>query len=316
MKENEEKKNFKTASMSRVRIVYIEVRYMKFKECNSTDDFLRFFNNNDLSSRHTNFYHYTSIINVDQILKSKQLRLTPLSKSANDLVEREYYEHLGNNIFSLCLSTGTSESLPLWYLYSGIDGCGARIGLKKKTFCQIVESPVFQLIEVEAQYPCREVNEPITLQSEDYTFLCRDILYIGQDPQKINTYRIKYNSQVINDISKDTADKLQHEYQRFVKGLIWFYEKETRIQVEITNTKLLDTAKSYVVALKLDNIYEDLLVRLAPELGEINADFFDEYDGIRDWAYTKLQKSDFSGQLKMDLKSKLCRECNKSEKDK
>ena len=120
----------------------------------------------------------------------------------------------------------------------------------------------------------------------------------------------------INDISKDTADKLQHEYQRFVKGLIWFYEKETRIQVEITNTKLLDTAKSYVVALKLDNIYEDLLVRLAPELGEINADFFDEYDGIRDWAYTKLQKSDFSGQLKMDLKSKLCRECNKSEKDK
>lgn len=39
MKGNEEKKNFKTASMSRVRIVYIEVRYMKFKECNSTDDF-------------------------------------------------------------------------------------------------------------------------------------------------------------------------------------------------------------------------------------------------------------------------------------
>ena len=282
---------------------------MDFKDCKTTDNFLAFFNNEEQAFRHTNFYHYTSLKNVNQILKGKQIRLTPLSKSANDLVEKGTYEKLGNNIFSLCFSTGTSECLPLWYLYSGIDGRGARIGLKKKIFCQLFENPIFLLQEVETNYPYDEIGKPISLKSTDFVFQSRDILYIGKDSQKANLYRVKYNGQIINNLTKDIADKLQSEYQRFVKGLIWFYEKETRIQVDITNKDLLEPAKNYVVILKLDGVYDDISVHLAPEYKEIKTEIFEKYDGIKDWAYTKLQTSEFAGQLHMGLKDKLCREC-------
>lgn len=282
---------------------------MDFKECSSSQDFISFFDNDEQAFRHTYFYHYTSLKNVNQIMKGKQIRLTPLSKSANDLVEKDTYEKLGDNIFSLCFSTGTSECLPLWYLYSGIDGRGARIGLKKKTFRQLIENSTFLLQEIKLDPPYNARGEPVVLKTEDYMLMCRDILYIGHDSQKTNLYRIKYNGQVINDISKDITDKVQSEYQRFVKGLIWFYEKETRIQVEVTNKELLAPSKNYVVILKLDDVYDDISVRLAPEYKEIETEIFEKYDGIKDWVYTKLQISDFAGQLHMGLKDKLCREC-------
>lgn len=290
------------------------VVYTEFKECNTSNDFLCFFDNDELSFRHTYYYHYTSINNVSKILNSKQIRLTRLSTSANDLLEKEHYAKFGNNIFSLCFSTGTSESLPLWYLYSGIDGCGARIGLKRRSFSQLINSPTFLLIEVESKYPYNAIGEPLVLRPKDYMCQCRDILYIGQDPQNNDIFRAKYNGQVKNGLPKDTANSLKKEYARFTKGLIWFYEKETRLQVEITNKEILDSEKAYAVGLKLDDIYDEMSVRLAPEYGEIQPNLFDNYAGIKNWAYAKLQKSAYAGQLKMGIKEKLCSECKENKK--
>ena len=112
---------------------------MKFNECKTADEILKYFDNDKCSLGHTHYYHYTSLSTIDKILKTKQIRLTPLSKSANDLIEKEKYEKMNCNLFSLCFSTGTSESLPLWYLYSGIDGCGARMGIKKKSFINFLK---------------------------------------------------------------------------------------------------------------------------------------------------------------------------------
>ena len=288
---------------------------MNFKDCETADDFLAFFDNDEQAFRHTNFYHYTSLENANRILNGKQIRLTPFSKSANDLVEKDTYEKLGDNIFSLCFSTGTSECLPLWYLYSGIDGRGARIGLKKKTFRQLIENSTFLLQEIELDPPYNARGEPVVLKRKDYMLKCRDILYAGRDSQKADLYRIKYNGQVINNLSESIADNLKCQYQRFIKGLIWFYEKETRIQVEVSNKELLEPAKNYVVILKLDDIYDDISVRLAPEYKEIEAEIFDKYEGIKDWAYTKLQKSEFAGQLKMGLAKRLCAGCTKRKED-
>ena len=288
---------------------------MEFNKCNTSEEFLTFFDNDEQAFRHTNYYHYTLLENINSILKAKQIRLTQLSKTANDLVEKGVYNELGSNIFSVCFSTGTSECLPLWYLYSGIDGRGARLGLKKKTLCKILENPSFLLLETECTRPYRLIGEPIELKKDDYKLLCRDILYIGRDSQKKSAFRIKYNGQVVNNLPKEEADKLQTDYRRFIKGLIWFYEKETRIQVEITNQKLLDPAKNYVIALKLDDIYEDISIRLAPEYGEITEEEFDKYDGIKEWTKTKLQKSEFAGQLRMNLSKKLCAMCDKEKEE-
>lgn len=287
---------------------------MDFKNCLSSKDFVNFFDNDTQAYKHTNYYHYTSLSKVNKILESKQIWLSSFSKYANDLNEKKTYEKLDNNIFSLCFSTGTSESLPLWYLYSGIDGCGVRIGLKKKTMRQLLESSTFLLQPVESEPPYKAYGKQIELKKEEYKLLFRDIIYIGQDSQKAGYYRAKYNGQVINNLSKEVIDGIRGDYQRFVKDLIWFYEKETRIQVEIINKTLLDPAKNYVVALNLDNIYNDISVRLAPEFNDISTEVFGKYRGINNWVCTKLQKSEYAGQLKMGLADKMCSECEKVKK--
>lgn len=285
---------------------------MKFRECGTTEGLLQFFDNDELAFRHTNYYHYTSLESADSIFNTKQLRLMPLCESANDEVEKNNYRKLESNLFSLCFSTGTSESLPLWYLYSGIDGCGVRLGLKKKTFRRMIEQAHLFLLELElAPAPNRSygVRSKTELQRGDYKLLCRDILYIGRDSQKANSYRAKYNGDVLNDISTDIADRLQDKYGRFTKGLIWFYEKETRIQVEITNPKLLLPEKRYAVAISLDDIYADISLRFAPECNKTEPDELSKYEGIVKYAFAKLEKSEYTGQVKMKLKDRLCRDC-------
>lgn len=281
----------------------------EFKKCRTANDIISFFKDENRAFRHTYYYHYTSLENINSILESKELWLSQLSFSANDIAERERYKKLGKNIFSACFSTGTSESLPLWYLYSGIDGGGARLELKKKSFEKLVENDLEVLLVDTEPHSAFETKNFIRLDKGDYKLLLHDILYIGKDSQKENKYRIKYNNETINDVSQMCADKIKKEYQRFTKGLIWFYEKETRIQVEITNSELLDKYKKYTVAINLEKVYEDLSIRLAPEFDNVAHDLFNKYEGIRKWASSKIQKSDYAGEMEMGLRKKLCEAC-------
>ena len=280
---------------------------MKLKDCKTKEDILKFFNNDDQAFRHTNYYHYTSLGKVNSILESKQLWLNQLSKSANDLVERKNYEQFGDNVFSICFSTGTSESLPLWYLYSGIDGRGARIELRKKVFKQLINESDVYLLETQNHLPCCSVK----LKTADYTITCRDILYIGEDSQKKNVYRLKHNGDALNNISKIKYDFLKANYSKFIKGLIWFYEKETRVQIEV-NSELINPNKNYVVALNFEKIFDNISLCLAPEFASLDSKLFDEYKGLQNWAFSRLKKSEYVGQLNMNLKGRLCQNCTEA----
>ena len=223
---------------------------MKFKDCTTGEEIVEFFDNDKLGFNHTEYYHYTSLERANNILDSKKLWLTPLSESANDLVERETYKRIGRRCFSACFSTGTSENLPLWYLYLGVDGCGARIGFKKSCFRQLFNNAAFLLSEYDSKER-KLIGELEPLKKEDLKFVCRDILYIGSDSKNKNAFRFKYNGETINSLADSVRDEVFQEYARFIKGLIWFYEKETRIQVEIINEDLLVDSKQYVVLLDL-----------------------------------------------------------------
>lgn len=286
---------------------------MEFKECNSVDDFISFFDNDERAIKHTNYYHYTSLSSVNSILDTKCLLLTSLARKANDGLEKQRYEKLGNNVFSICFSTGTSESLPLWYLYSGIDGCGARIEIKKKKLIDLIRSAEISLAETESS----DSNKPITgsqklLSADEYSIICRDILYLGSDPSNEGHYRAKYAGQSVNGITEGTYKAIDDKYKRFVKSLIWFYEKETRLQVEVTNQSLLKPGKNYVISLNIEPVFNDLSIRLAPEFGQISVELFEKYPDIKAWAYSKLKKSEFAGQVKMRLKEKMCKDCDKN----
>ena len=81
------------------------------------------------------------------------------------------------------------------------------------------------------------------------------------------------------------------------------------MQVEIKNKELLKADKNYAVELKLDSVYENISIRFGPECKECEENIFQEFKGIKKWALNQLQKSDFSGQLKMNLTEKLCSVC-------
>ena len=180
---------------------------VKFKDCTKGEDFIRFFDNDKPGFSHTEYYHYTSLENANKILTSNKLWLTSLSEFANDLVEREAYKGIGRRCFSACFSTGTSENLPLWYLYSGADGRGARIGFNKRCFRKLLNSAAFLLSEYDSKER-KLIGEPEPLKREDLKFVCRDILYIGSDSKNRNAFRCKYNGDTINNLSRSVRDEI------------------------------------------------------------------------------------------------------------
>ena len=285
---------------------------MAFTDCIKAEEFIEFFDNDDLSFRHTNYFHYTTLERANSILEAKCFKLMPLYRSSNDLVERDTYSNSDVGLFSLCFSTGISENLPLWYLYSGIDGKGARIGIKRKSFEKLINNARVSLVELEKDYPYKERLESKELKPEEYSLICRDILYIGPDYTKTETYRAKYNGKTKNDITKETEESLRKSYKRFIKGLIWFYEKETRIEVNVKNKELFEPTKNYIVTISIEDIFSDIDICLAPEYGEIDCSSIESYGGVKKWVLTKLQKSEYAGQLKMSLKDKVCNECEKA----
>ena len=280
---------------------------MKFKDCKDDEDFMNLFDNNELSTHHTYYYHYTSLKNIDNILKEKSIYLTP-NAERNDAAENK--RGIGNiSSFSACFSTGTSENLPMWYLYSGIDGKGGRIGFKKKSFVELKNNSDVYLAKVEKDIKPYKILDKKILEKDDYDIICRDILYIGEDTSSRELYRSKYNGDTINKISKPVYDAIADKYSNFIKGLIWFYEKETRIQVNIKNNRLIDKNEKYIILLDISKIFNDLFIRTAPEFKALTLNDIAEFEGIKEWTLSKIEKSDFAGQIEMRLDEHLCKYC-------
>ena len=185
-----------------------------------------------------------------------------------------------------------------------------RIGFKKNSFSHLLKKANFLLSEYDSENRSL-IGNPIKLNQEDFKFVCRDILYIGKDSKNNNAFRCKYNGQTINNLSESVKNEIFQKYERFTKGLIWFYEKETRIQVEIINEDLLESSKQYVVLLDIAAAFQDISIRLAPEFEDITDDWIENNKGVKEWTLAKIQKSEFEGQIKMNLKEKLCRDCKK-----
>lgn len=273
---------------------------MKFTECSKAEDFIDFFDNDEQYTRHTNYYHYTTLANVDSILNTQKLLLSNPSKK-NDENEKQN----DVNLFSICFSTGTSENLPLWYLYSGIDGKGARIGMKKSLFLQMTKSPKLSIVRLLD----KKIELIKELQEGEYEISCRDVLYLGRDTANKNMYRAKYGGNTINRIEADIFSEFQSKAKTkniVLKGLIWFYEKETRIQVKVNEGVLPKETDKCYVAIDISDIFDKFSVRFAPE-SDLNSVDIDEKPGLKKWTYTRIEKSDYENEIKMNL----CDKCNK-----
>lgn len=277
------------------------------KNASSASEILDFFDNDERGLHHTNYYHYTKLETIKHIFQKKSIFLTQLKRdAAGDITGNDKQDVYPENVFTLCFATGTSESLPLWYLYSGIDGKGARIGIKKATFAKWINNLSFTLAEWKNKTLVPE--SLVFLNNCQYHVKLRDILYLGKDTQNKNTYRAKYGDCVKNGISTEIYSQIKEEYGDFIKGLIWFYEKESRLQVTVTDRSLIDPEKDYVLMTSIESIQNELSVRLAPEFeNACDVTLFDNADSRNPPLHLEL--SDYAGMINMRLKKRLCEEC-------
>ena len=246
--------------------------------------------------KHSNYYHYGSVEKISAILEHKTLRINP-SINFNDVNDR--YE----GIFSFCFSTGTSENLPLWFLYSGIEGKGARIGLNQNQFNQFIDNATFTLM----------VNKEARFRIPKEKVVVSDILYIQK---KQTETRVKYNARTLNlhDNEADVVQIFQENNPAATKGLIWHYEKETRIMVDLSEyltENKIEGKDCFIEVAIPEKTYSCLKVRFAPELERESEELIEVFSksGFVKFFKEKVEFSEYSGTIKMGLKEYMCKNC-------
>ena len=266
-----------------------------FKRINTAGEMAEFMRLRSLE--HGHYSHYSRTERIGSILESGTFWLSQFN-SSNDVTERKF----PRNKFMLCFASGTTENLPLWYLYSGIEGRGARITLAKGSFQSLVKNATYSLQTFEKDADGKgHLGEAVDVTDMVHVEQ-RDIFYSSRD-------RIKYNGrQRFSEPKQDDLEPLIEKYRvynpEFCKELIWFYEKETRWIVTLPGDKLrLDDTKDYKITAGIpESIYRYIRVRLAPE-------FESEEERLEVRAKAGFQKlpdnavefSDYKGQIKLGL---------------
>lgn len=262
---------------------------------------------------HTNYYHYSDLGAIQGILSGKKIYISSMCFS-NDISEHSKFKDT-YRYFQLCFSTGTTENLPLWFLYSGINGKGARISLSKKSIKKWLDFGKMEMCLVRVtDDENNKNNKSIPLKNnENCRIEFKDVIYRKKEYDK---YRLKYNTQVNNNFPGSEMSKIEICNEGFLKDIIWFYEKETRLLIDvkqdIIDESLFRDAKKAPYRIELtipDECYKDIDVTLSPVYDESNARELNDIllqDGFSKLGRAKLL-SDYAGQIKIDL----CKKCDR-----
>lgn len=92
-----------------------------------------------------NFWHYTSFERAQQILKGGSFWVSKFS-TMNDLAETNMHAN-ADSVYCLCFCNANSESIPMWYMYSGIDGQGVALGLKSTIMLDFINAIIDNGVE-------------------------------------------------------------------------------------------------------------------------------------------------------------------------
>ncbi len=283
-------------------------KWYEFGKITDINDLNEYLDGKEFS--HSSYSHYTSLKNIDSILKSKTFYLSSVAKFNDKLDSKQFVNE--NKFYSLCFSTGVNENLALWYLYAGLDGCGGRITFTAKQIQKLIENAQFSLQEVDDGQP---IGISLDLQKNHTVKIqVKDVIYFKEKKQSVD---LKYNTQTNYNISKSDWEEFALKYKSFLKGLIWYYEKETRIIAELTGSilKKLEKNKEYVIKMTIDDkIFKQMKIKLAPEITEETEDkVLSEYFYINKFMKktSNISLSDNSGTIEMKLKDNLCKNCKK-----
>ncbi len=277
-----------------------QFNWYDFDDIESVDDLILYWNR---EYDHTEYSHYTNLNALNSILEYKELWISSVEKF-NDKKEIKNVKDK-ELFFSICFSTGTSENLALWYLYSGLNGKGGRITFNKSNIKKLIKNATFKLQDVSS------LEIVCNLDESNMDIWFKDVMYCTDDKSGNNVY-LRYNTMTNRRISKNDFDKFRSLYYGFVKSAIWYHEKETRLMVKLKGdaANLVRKGKKINVEYRVVMNFNEIpklafKIRLAPEISDLN-----EIDGL---TYLSEFRDKFSGvslsDFKGDIEMKLCSRC-------
>lgn len=229
------------------------------------------------------FWHYTSLDAVNKILKENEILISNIN-GMNDNEEKRIHRDNLNDTFCLCFCNSNTEKIPLWYLYSGISGRGAAIGLTPATMTSLISS-----VDCIKAYKDKNYKDDDKLEKgEDFDIEYGWVYYRKSKSKSQILYKMKWYS--LNDCENFEKDNY------FIKSYPWEYEKEFRIIIHNKTSQRYEK-----LGINIKNIYEKLKIKLAPEISsEDSLSLLKQYEEIKNFSFKKtLLKSDLD--IKMDL---------------
>ena len=195
------------------------------------------------------FWYYTRLSTADRILNSCSFRVGNLAEM-NDLDESRLHIENQNHVFALCFCNSNKEKIPMWYLYSGIAGNGAALGLTPSKMIGLIRS-----IKTVKGMICKDPVAELVI-GNDIELQYGWIFYRRQDSPENILYRNKW-------YSVDNSQQFEKN-NYFLKAYPWEYEREFRI-VFINHTNTEYDALSVSIPRELR---DSVKVKLAPELSK------------------------------------------------
>ncbi len=289
----------------------MEYKWSLFPYIKNSEELENYFIDKEYS--HGKYCHYTRLDTIEKILSKKRLFLSCVNKF-NDLCDRQQFgdDRQQKYYYSICFSTGDSENLALWYLYSGINGKGGRIRFSSKRIKDLVKGSKFELYKY-GKSTNLPYGKPLVLeQGVNMDLKFKDVLY-WQDQKK--NVRLKYNTMTNNNLSIQDFEKSKDKNVGFIKDTIWYHEKETRLLLELTNDAkdFVKENYDYVVVMSFPDDFNHrwFNIELAPEIEDTSIiDEDDNYKTLRNCQdkTSCIHVSMHAGKVKMNL----CKNSNRS----
>ena len=244
------------------------------------------------------YCHYTTLKNAESILKNNEIWLSSVKKF-NDREDAKQFD-VNKHYFAFCLCSQKLENIPMWYLYSGMNGKGARLRFTINKIKKLIEEGTYELYDKNDD----TVLTSIPIDAMKITF--QDVIYVLEKTSGAIT--LKCNGINNRNFDNTILTKLKNKNIGFIKDYLWNYEKEIRLVVQITDDDIISyfkTQKEYVIKLKPKTGIIATGLDFAPEIEEQSQ----EIKGVLKTLETKKMSSNYSkyqGIVKMNL----CRDCD------
>lgn len=244
-------------------------------------------NQEPIKGASANFYHYSSLDSVTKILSPDDLCyffVRPITEM-NDIAEKKHHiqlQHNAKSIFVLCFCNSETDNIPMWYLYGGLSGQGAKLGFTADKMDKLIQNINYiEIVENNRLSGEKLYRDRFSLHYGWVFYNKQDYKYIKHRSKK---YRITdSNEAFVND-------------NYFIKDYAWNYEKEFRIVIHIHGENV---PERIAIPFSKKALLNGLSVTTGPEATEgvdVNPIDISRFTGL---PVDKIKKSKLN--VKMDL---------------